>query len=78
MVSDENTGELICGICGFVVNDKLEDTGAEWRSFANDETNRARAGAGTSITMHDMGLSTVIGCLCLIIPSTTNFRVIWV
>ncbi|WP_255464215.1 TFIIB-type zinc ribbon-containing protein [Nitrosopumilus sp. b1] len=63
MVSDENTGELICGICGFVVNDKLEDTGAEWRSFANDETNRARAGAGTSITMHDMGLSTIIGAV---------------
>lgn len=63
MVSDENTGELICGICGFVVNDKLEDTGAEWRSFANDESNRARAGAGTSITMHDMGLSTIIGAV---------------
>lgn len=61
IVTDENTGELICGICGFVINDKLEDTGAEWRSFSNDETNRARAGAGTSLTMHDMGLSTVIG-----------------
>lgn len=61
MVTDENSGELFCGKCGFVVTDKLEDTGAEWRSFSNDETNRARAGAGTSITMHDMGLSTIIG-----------------
>ncbi len=61
MVTDETTGELFCGHCGFVVNEKLTDTGAEWRSFAGDETNRARAGAGTSLTMHDMGLSTVIG-----------------
>ena len=61
LVSDENTGELFCALCGFVVNEKLEDTGAEWRSFSGDETNRARAGAGTSLTMHDMGLSTIIG-----------------
>ncbi len=61
MVTDQNTGELFCGKCGFVVTDKIADTGAEWRSFANDESNRTRVGAGTSLTMHDMGLSTVIG-----------------
>jgi len=61
MVTDQNTGELFCGKCGLVVTDKIADTGAEWRSFANDENNRTRVGAGTSLTMHDMGLSTVIG-----------------
>ena len=61
ILSDENTGELFCGSCGFVISEKIEDTGAEWRSFSQDEGNRARTGAGTSITMHDMGLSTVIG-----------------
>ena len=61
IVSDQDTGELFCGKCGFVITDKITDTGAEWRSFANDESNRARTGAGTSLTMHDMGLSTVIG-----------------
>jgi transcription initiation factor TFIIB len=61
ILTDENTGEMFCSDCGFVINDRLEDTGAEWRSFANDQTNRSRAGAGTSITIHDMGLSTVIG-----------------
>ena len=61
MVTDQNTGELFCGKCGLVVTDKISDVGAEWRSFANDETNRARVGAGTSLTMHDMGLSTIIG-----------------
>lgn len=61
MVTDETTGELFCGRCGFVVSDKIADTGAEWRSFANDDTNRTRVGAGTSLTIHDMGLSTIIG-----------------
>ena len=61
MISDENTGELCCGKCGFVITDKISDTGAEWRSFANDENNRSRTGAGTSLTIHDMGLSTIIG-----------------
>ena len=61
MVTDQNTGELCCSKCGLVVTDKIADTGAEWRSFSNDEGNKARTGAGTSLTMHDMGLSTVIG-----------------
>ncbi len=61
IVSDQDTGELFCGKCGFVITDKITDTGAEWRSFANDDSNRARTGAGTSLTMHDRGLSTVIG-----------------
>ena len=61
IVTDQNTGEMFCGNCGLVVNDKISDTGAEWRSFANDDTNRTRVGAGTSLTMHDMGLSTIIG-----------------
>ena len=61
MVTDQNTGELFCGKCGLVVTDKIADTGAEWRSFANDDSNRTRVGAGTSLAMHDMGLSTVIG-----------------
>jgi len=63
IVTDQNTGELFCGKCGFVVTDKIADTGAEWRSFANDESNRTRVGAGTTLTMHDMGLSTVIGAV---------------
>jgi len=61
MVTDDNSGELFCAICGFVINDKIEDTGAEWRSFSDGDNNRTRVGAGTSLTMHDMGLSTIIG-----------------
>lgn len=60
LVTDDSTGELFCGMCGSVINEKVEDMGAEWRSFSNEHENRARTGAGTTITMHDMGLSTVI------------------
>ncbi len=61
MVTDQNTGELFCSKCGLVITDKIVDTGAEWRSFSNDDGNKARTGAGTSLTIHDRGLSTVIG-----------------
>ena len=60
ILTDDTTGELFCNNCGRVMTDKVEDMGAEWRSFSNDQGSRARAGAGTSITMHDMGLSTII------------------
>jgi transcription initiation factor TFIIB len=61
IVTDDTSGESFCAFCGFVINQKLESTGAEWRTFSNEESSRARTGAGTSITMHDMGLSTIIG-----------------
>ena len=61
LVTDQITGELFCGKCGLVITDKITDTGAEWRSFANDQNDKTRVGAGTSLTIHDMGLSTIIG-----------------
>lgn len=61
MQTDVNTGEMFCRNCGYVAAEKIEESGPEWRSFSNDESDRSRVGAGTSITMHDMGLSTVIG-----------------
>jgi len=60
ILSDTEIGELICGRCGYVISERLEDSGPEWRSFPNDETNRTRTGAGTSLTIHDRGLATII------------------
>ena len=43
------------------LTEKLQEAGPEWRSFTQDEHgDRARAGAPTSLTMHDMGLATII------------------
>lgn len=58
---DAVTGEVYCRNCGYVAAEKIEEAGPEWRSFANDESDKSRVGAATSLTMHDMGLSTVIG-----------------
>ncbi len=62
MVVDTSGGELVCSNCGFVVKDKIVETGPEWRAFSKEEKDdRARGGTPTSIAMHDMGLATVIG-----------------
>jgi len=53
-------GELICGRCGYVVSERLENPGPERRSFPDDRISRERTGVGTSLAIHDQGLSTVI------------------
>ena len=61
LVTDNESGEMFCSKCGFVITEKLQEAGPEWRSFTQDEHgDRARAGAPTSLTMHDMGLATII------------------
>ncbi len=61
MLTDRVTGERYCGKCGYVISEKINDSGPEWRSFPNDGgTDPARTGVPTSLTMHDMGLATII------------------
>ncbi|HET8719398.1 MAG TPA: TFIIB-type zinc ribbon-containing protein, partial [Candidatus Nitrosotenuis sp.] len=48
MQTDDATGEMFCRNCGFVAAEKLEESGPEWRTFSNDESDRSRVGAGTS------------------------------
>ena len=64
MVTDNESGATFCSACGCLRSEKLQEAGPEWRSFAQDEHgDRARAGAPTSLTMHDMGLATIINPL---------------
>jgi transcription initiation factor TFIIB len=61
LLTDEDTGEQFCQKCGFVISEKVESSGPEWRSFQKDGgSDPARTGAPSSLTIHDMGLSTVI------------------
>jgi transcription initiation factor TFIIB len=61
LLTDEETGEQFCGKCGFVISEKSQESGPEWRSFQKDGgSDPARTGAPSSLTIHDMGLSTVI------------------
>ena len=65
IVTDPESGEIICSNCGMVLADKVEDTShLERHVFTGggqiDET-RARTGAPSSLARHDMGLATIIG-----------------
>lgn len=52
--------EACCSSCGYVIPEKSIATGPEWHSY-NDTKDNARAGAPTSLAVHDQGLSTIIG-----------------
>ena len=62
MVTDPESGEIICRNCGIVMLDKIQESRPEWRAFTADDGNdRSRTGTPSSLARHDMGLSTVIG-----------------
>src|SRR6476620_3509341 len=63
IITDVESGEIICSKCGMVINDRIEDsTRPDSRTFGNEQDyNRIRLGPPTSIAYHDMGLSTTIG-----------------
>ncbi|MBD3196919.1 MAG: transcription initiation factor IIB [Candidatus Lokiarchaeota archaeon] len=62
LILDESRAELICYDCGLVITQKIIDSGPEWRSFSAEDTNKkARVGAPSTLTLHDKGLSTIIG-----------------
>ena len=64
LLTDDTTGEQFCSKCGYVISDKVDAAGPEWRSFQKDGgSDPARTGAPSSLTIHDMGLSTVINPL---------------
>jgi transcription initiation factor TFIIB len=62
VVTDSIRGEVLCGRCGAVLADKVEDSGPEQRSFTmEDYTNNSRTGLASTLSIHDKGLSTMIG-----------------
>jgi|SRR5215212_4365299 transcription initiation factor TFIIB len=66
LITDPDSGEVICSNCGHVVTDRNNENRPEWRGFlcgpAQQITNnRNRTGMPTSLARHDMGLATIIG-----------------
>jgi len=59
LVTDGESGEIFCGKCGFVINEKISDNGSE-RMFSDSTVNKSRTGDRTSLTRHDHGLSSII------------------
>jgi transcription initiation factor TFIIB len=59
---DYSRAELVCRNCGFVLDEDIIDHGPEWRAFDSEQREkRARTGAPMTYTIHDKGLSTMIG-----------------
>ena len=61
-ITDSERGEIVCGGCGLILLQKISDSSHEnngWKQ--EDYMKMARTGPATSLTMHDKGLSTVIG-----------------
>jgi len=63
IITDLDSGEIVCSKCGVVISDKIQDTRPEWRDFVNSEEtkDRRRTGMPTSLASHDMGLYTMVG-----------------
>src|SRR5215467_1720854 len=64
LVTDTDSGEVICSKCGMVISEKTQETRPESRTFPNTtevSKKRARTGMPNSLASADMGLSTVIG-----------------
>lgn len=55
IITDYETGEMICQNCGRILQEKITDVKKEEGSFTQNQH------MPTSLTMHDMGLSTIIG-----------------
>lgn len=61
LMKDNESAEIVCTDCGYVIVTEMTNQGPEWRAFdAEQSEKRARAGAPTTFTIHDKGLSTTI------------------
>ncbi|HLE97246.1 MAG TPA: transcription initiation factor IIB [Candidatus Thermoplasmatota archaeon] len=61
IVQDFSRGEVHCSACGIVLEDRLVDTGPDWRAFtAEQRSSKERTGAPLSVMQHDLGLGTVM------------------
>lgn len=62
IITDQESGEIICTDCGSVITNKFQMDTADWLGTDSEEVNfRNRTGAPTSLAKYDRGLSTVIG-----------------
>jgi transcription initiation factor TFIIIB Brf1 subunit/transcription initiation factor TFIIB len=53
---------MLCGGCGLVLVQNIADLSRESQGYTSEEfMSQARTGPALSLTMHDKGLSTVIG-----------------
>ena len=62
VITDSERGEIFCGGCGLVLLQNMEDASNQSHGYTPEQfMTQTRTGPGTSLTMYDRGLSTVIG-----------------
>jgi len=61
LVTDGVTGERFCRTCGYVIDEQIDEIGPERHMTKDDGVDKTRVGIPTSLAIHDMGLSTMIG-----------------
>ena len=62
VITDFDRGEMLCGGCGLVLLQNMPDFSHENHGYTQEEfMTQTRTGPGSSLTMYDRGLSTVIG-----------------
>ncbi len=62
VITDSERGEIVCGGCGLILVQNIADTSNESNGYTLEGFMKlTRIGPATSLTMHDRGLSTVIG-----------------
>jgi len=82
LINDRESGEIVCGGCGLVITEFTVNTEPEWRAFTtNEHESRSRVGLPPSLSIHDKGLSTMIGPIYKdargkTIPQETKFRML--
>ena len=61
-ITDSERGEVVCGGCGLILVQNIADMSYENNGYTQEDfVKLARTGPATSLTMHDKGLSTIIG-----------------
>ena len=61
IIHDLDRGEIVCGSCGLVIQERKVSLQPEWRGFTPEEReSRSRVGTPTIYLLHDKGLPTTI------------------
>ncbi len=61
LISDSNTGEIMCSSCGQVITENIAELGPEYTTQSGEDyMSKSRTGRKSTLAFNDMGLSTII------------------
>jgi len=60
IITDDSTGEIICGLCGAIIIEKSISTDSERTRDLDEFLTKTRTGPGQSLSMYDMGITTIM------------------